>query len=106
MNNNCKCHAYQSFFLHVFSSQAHCIMSGILRYFQPKLPSSSQVQMPPTILHEVNEAVTAALDEEKRGKKRKYNTSYTPEDECSRMNVGTSQLLKTQTSYFFTFAIY
>ena len=36
--------------------------------------------MPPTILHEVNEAVTAALDEEKRGKKRKYNTSYTPED--------------------------
>ena len=55
-------------------------MSGILRYFQPKLPSSSQVQMPPTILHEVNEAVTAALDEEKRGKKRKYNTSYTPED--------------------------
>uniref|UniRef100_A0A1X7VTK9 Uncharacterized protein n=1 Tax=Amphimedon queenslandica TaxID=400682 RepID=A0A1X7VTK9_AMPQE len=41
--------------------------------------------MLPTILKEVNEAVTAALDKEKEGKKRKYNTSYTPEE---RANIG------------------
>ena len=49
------------------------------------LPTPSHVQLSPNILREVNQAVTAMLEcdkagnQAKRSKKKKYNTSFTPE---------------------------
>ena len=66
------------------------IEMSIRCYFQPRanLPTPSQVQMSPSMLKEVNQAVTAVLDceggnQDKRGKKRKYSTSFTPEDHAA-----------------------
>ena len=59
------------------------------RYFKPtvNLPTTSQAQMSPEILKEVNQVVKAGLEraeetgnQGKRGKKQKYNISFTPED--------------------------
>ena len=64
---------------------------SIRRYFKStvNLPTPSQAQLSPNVLREVNRAVTAALEREgagnqaKRGKKRKYNASFTPEDRAA-----------------------
>ena len=64
---------------------------SIRRYFKSavNLPTPSQAQLSPNVLREVNQAVTAALEREeagnqaKRGKKRKYNASFTPEDRAA-----------------------
>ena len=66
---------------------------SIRRYFKSavNLPTPSQAQLSPNVLREVNQAVTAALEREeagnqaKRGKKRKYNASFTPEDRACNM---------------------
>ena len=64
---------------------------SIRRYFKStvNLPIPSQAQLSPNVLREVNQAVIAALEREKvgnqakRGKKRKYNASFTPEDRAA-----------------------
>ena len=62
---------------------------SIRRYIKStvNLPTTSQAQMSQEILKEVNQVVKAALEraeetgnQGKTGKKRKYNTSFTPED--------------------------
>ena len=64
------------------------IEMSLRQYFNltVNLPTLSQAQLSPNILREVNRTVTAALEHEeagnqaKRGKKCKYNASFTPED--------------------------
>ena len=65
------------------------VSMSLRRYFKQKsnLPTSSQTQLPPNILKEVNQAVTAALGREEErspraGTKRKYTKSFTPEDQA------------------------
>lgn len=59
---------------------------SLRRYFQPAttLPTASQTQLSPNVLQEVNQAVRAALQPKENGgrraSKRKYTTSFTPED--------------------------
>ena len=59
---------------------------SLRRYFQPAttLPTASQTQLSPNVLQEVNQAVRAALQSKgnggRRASKRKYTTSFTPED--------------------------
>ena len=59
---------------------------SLRRYFQPAttLPTASQTQLLPNVLKEVNQAVRAALQPKEYGgrqaSKRKYTTSFTPED--------------------------
>ena len=59
---------------------------NLRRYFKPasSLPSSSQTDLPANVLLEVNQAVTAVLQGKEAGtqggRKRKYTTTFTPED--------------------------
>ena len=67
-------------------AQLSIVEMSIRRYFKStvNLPTPSQAQ-----LREVNQAVTTALEREeagnqaKRGKKQKYNASFTPEDRAA-----------------------
>ena len=64
---------------------------SIRRYFKSavNLLTPSQAQLPPNVVREVNQAVTAALEREgaenqaKRGQKRMYNASFAPEDRAA-----------------------
>ena len=58
---------------------------SLRRYFQPAtiLPTASQTQLSPNVFQEVNQAVRALQPKEnggRRASKRKYTTSFTPED--------------------------
>ena len=61
------------------------------RYFKPAvaLSTASQTQLSPAVLREVNQAVTTALQREEArspsqgARKRKYDTSFTPEDRAA-----------------------
>jgi len=67
-------------------SERYCLSSSIRWYFKPtvNLPTTSHVQMSPSVLKRVNQEAKAALEREEAGrqanKKHKYNTSFTPED--------------------------
>ena len=78
-------------------SDSHCqsfnTTMSLRCYFQPSthLPTSNQTELSPNMLREVNQAVTAALQREEEGsqphsqriRKRKYTTTFTPEDRAS-----------------------
>ena len=76
----------RSHLVQYFRSLVRFNTMSLRRYFQPAttLPTASQTQLSPNVLQEVNQAVRAALQPKENGgrraSKRKYTTSFTPED--------------------------
>ena len=87
------------YYIHVYGQSGPSLLiesvdSMIVQYFRTMslcqhlycLPTASQTQLSPNILQEVNQAVRAMQPKEnggRRASKRKYMTSFTPEDRAS-----------------------